>query len=57
LTALSAAARRAGRRDEAVDYARRALELARTERLRERHVTAAEEALLEAEKVGADTST
>ena len=51
LTALSAAARRAGLRDIAIEYARRALELARAERLLERHVTAAREAVEAAEQM------
>jgi tetratricopeptide (TPR) repeat protein len=45
LTALSTASLRAGRRDDAVDYARRAVELVEAEGLRERHVTAAADAL------------
>lgn len=57
LTALSAAARRAGRRDEAIGYAQRALELARAEGLRERHITAAEEALRAAEQMSPGAST
>jgi tetratricopeptide (TPR) repeat protein len=54
LTALSAASRRAGLRAEAIDYARRAVEVARAEGLRERHLAAAEEALGAAEEPGAD---
>ena len=51
LTALSAAARLAGLRDVAIEYARRALELARAEGLLERHVTAARESVEAAEQM------
>ncbi len=56
LTALSAAARRAGLRDIAIEYARRALELARAEGLLERHVTAAREAVEAAEQMPEEPS-
>jgi tetratricopeptide (TPR) repeat protein len=49
LTALSMAARTAGRRGDAVDYGRRALALAQAEGLRQRHIRAAEDALDAAE--------
>jgi hypothetical protein len=45
LTALSMASLRAGRPDEAADYARGAVEVAESEGLRMRHVTAAADAL------------
>ena len=45
LTALSMASLRAGEHEAAVDSARRAIECARAEGLRERHVTAAVDAL------------
>jgi tetratricopeptide (TPR) repeat protein len=45
LTALSLASLRAGRPQDAADHARRAVELAESEGLRERHVTAAADAV------------
>lgn len=51
LVALSLAARIAGRREDALDYARRAVELARTEGLRRRHVQAAADAVGAAESM------
>jgi tetratricopeptide (TPR) repeat protein len=49
LTALAAAARQAGRRDDAIEYARRALALAHDLELRQRHVDAATNELRAAE--------
>jgi tetratricopeptide (TPR) repeat protein len=49
-TALSMASLRAGRRDDAIACARRALELAASESLRSRHVDAARDALRAAEE-------
>lgn len=53
LVALALAERRAGRRDEAIAHAREALDLARAESLRERHLRAAENELRAAQE-GAD---
>ena len=49
LTALAAASRRAGRHEDAIAYALRAVDLAREEGLLERHVAAAENELRAAE--------
>jgi hypothetical protein len=51
LVALSLGARLAGDRDDALDYARRAVELATSEGLRERHVKAGAGALDAAEEM------
>ena len=53
LVALAMADRLAGLRDDAVAHAREALELARSEGLRERHVAAAEDSLRAAEEMPA----
>ncbi len=52
--ALALACRLAGRRDDAIDHGRQALEIARAEGLRERSVTAAEDALRAAEDLPAE---
>ncbi|MGH2598641.1 MAG: tetratricopeptide repeat protein [Dehalococcoidia bacterium] len=53
LVALAMGERLAGMRPEAIDHSRRAVELARAEGLRERHIRAAEDALRAAEAMPA----